>query len=158
MSFFQGVLYGRLGNNPDPRQTQKGQEMSVMSVGWTDTSPEKKTQWCRVKAFGKTANFCNKYLQKGDAIIVSGTMNLSDYVGNDGIERKNCELLASRVESCSRPNRTGFQQDQGEYAQGHPQHDDPAQENGQPPPFPQMPNGSNGQSQEQGDSQEEMPF
>ena len=119
-----------------------------MSVAWTDTSPEKKTQWCRVKAFGKTANFCNKYLQKGDAIIASGTMNLSDYVGNDGIERKNCELLASRVESCSRPNRTDFQQ----------YHDDPAQGNGEPPPFPKMPNTSNGQSQEQDDHQEEMPF
>ena len=65
------VIIGRLGRDPEMRFTPTGQAVTSFSVAtdrsYTDQAgkPVKETVWFKVSAWGKLAETCNTYLQKG---------------------------------------------------------------------------------------------
>ena len=80
-------LMGRLGNDPIMRMTQKGTKVTTFSLATQDfikTKNENETTWHRIVVWGRTAEFCAKYLKKGAAIYVDGTMKVRKFEGDDG--------------------------------------------------------------------------
>ena len=69
------ILIGRLGKDPEERTTAGGTRVSNFSLA-TDTyhgsNGEKTTEWHRIVVFGKIAEQCNQYLQKGQAGLHRG--------------------------------------------------------------------------------------
>ena len=100
-------LIGRLGKDPDVRYTADGQQVATMSVA-TDESytsngqKHEKTEWHRVVAWGKAADFCARYLAKGRLIYVEGKLQTRKWADQSGAERYTTEIIASRVQGLDR--------------------------------------------------------
>ena len=64
------ILIGNLGNDPDTKYTQGGMAITTLSVATTTSRKDKegnfqeKTEWHRVKLFGKTAEVAAEYLKR----------------------------------------------------------------------------------------------
>ena len=102
--FQQINIIGNLGFDPEGRYTPSGQAVTSFSVAvskkYTDKSGEKieKTTWFKVTAWGKLAEVCNEYLQKGSRVAVWGEMQAPNvYEKKDGTHAANLELTASKV-------------------------------------------------------------
>ena len=80
----QVVLVGRLGAAPETRTSQGGSVVCKFPLA-TDryVKGEKTTSWHRVVTFGKTAEACAQYLEKGRLVYLSGRINYSSYVKDD---------------------------------------------------------------------------
>ncbi len=78
-------VVGRLGKQPEMKYTGEGTPVTTFSVaasfGYGDY---KKTSWWRVTTWGKLAEVCNQYLDKGSMVLVRGTPNGDTYENNSG--------------------------------------------------------------------------
>lgn len=97
------IITGRLGRDPELKTGGSGNEYSQFSVAVdrrkTDKDQEKKTDWFRCVAFGKTAVFIDKYFKKGDGIELDGRMENSPYKDKDTDKnRDSWQLMVERVE------------------------------------------------------------
>ena len=76
------LIIGRLGRDPEMRFTPTGQAVTSFSVAtdrsYTDQAgkPVKETVWFKVSAWGKLAETCNTYLQKGKLVLVEGRLTV----------------------------------------------------------------------------------
>ena len=75
------ILVGHLGRDPELRATQAGEPIATLSLAtsdsWTDKQTgqrQESTEWHRITFFGKTAEVAGKYLKKGSAIYVEGSI------------------------------------------------------------------------------------
>ncbi len=86
------LLIGRLGADPEIKQTQGGKGFASLSVAtsenWKDkNSGEKKekTEWHRVVIFNEgLVNVVKQYLKKGAQIYVEGQLTTNKYTDNNG--------------------------------------------------------------------------
>tara|TARA_Y100000114_G_scaffold153109_1_gene172483 strand:+ start:146 stop:547 length:402 start_codon:yes stop_codon:yes gene_type:complete len=102
------IISGNLGQKPEIREAKSGVKVGNFSVAtnsrvkkgdeWVDH-----TEWHRVVVFGKEAENCERWLDKGSKVLVEGEIRSRKYEGKDGIERKSFEILSSRVEFLTRP-------------------------------------------------------
>lgn len=97
------IITGRLGRDPELKTGQTGAEYCTFSVAVdrrkTDKDEEKKTDWFRCVAFGKTAVFVDKYFKKGDGVEIIGRMENSPYKDKDSDKiRDSWQLLVELIE------------------------------------------------------------
>jgi single-strand DNA-binding protein len=103
MSLNKVLLIGRLGKDPETRYFQDGTAVVNMSLatdeGYTDRNGNKvdKTEWHRIVAFGKQAEICSQYLQKGSKIFVEGKLRTRKWQDQDGQDRYITEIVIFRV-------------------------------------------------------------
>ena len=82
------IIVGNLGRDPEMRYTPSGQAVTSFSVAvdnsYTNNSGERvrRTIWIRISAWGKLAETCNNYLQKGKKVLVEGTLVADPNTGN----------------------------------------------------------------------------
>jgi single-strand DNA-binding protein len=108
------IIVGRLGRDPEMRFTPTGQAVTSFSVAtdrqYTDQSgkPVKETVWFRITAWGKLAETCNNYLQKGRLVLIEGRLTVDaktggprTWVGQDGQPRASYEVTANTVKFLS---------------------------------------------------------
>src|SRR5712691_3810279 len=71
---------------------------------YTPKSGEKRdeTAFLTVIAWGKTAENCSEYLDKGSQVLVEGRIQTRDWEGKDGQKRSATEIVAERVQFLSR--------------------------------------------------------
>lgn len=96
----QTVIMGRLTGNPDGRLVN-GKSMTRFSVAverdYTDKDGNRGCDFIPVVAWRGTADFVEKYFQRGSMIVVQGRMQSGSYTDNEGVKRYTMELAA---ESC----------------------------------------------------------
>lgn len=117
------ILIGNLGADPDTRYTGSGTAICTLSLATTESWVDKnsgqkqeRTEWHRVKVFGKLAEICQEYLQKGRQVYIEGSLRTDKYTGKDGVERYSTDIIASNMQMLG--GGSGQQQAQG---QGHGQ-------------------------------------
>jgi single-strand DNA-binding protein len=114
------ILVGRLGRDPEMRYTPTGQAVTSFSVAtdrqYTDQAgkPVKETVWFRVTAWGKLAETCNTYLQKGKMVLIEGRLTVDAksggprvWTGQDGQPRASYEVTAQTVKFLSARSEGG---------------------------------------------------
>jgi single-strand DNA-binding protein len=57
-----------------------------------------------VVAWRQSADFCNKYLKKGQKVAVEGSVQKRSYTAQDGSKRWVTEIVADSVEALGSPN------------------------------------------------------
>lgn len=93
------TIIGALGKAPELRTTQAGKSVCTFSVAVDEKhGGTEKTTWFRVTAWGKLAELCQKYLDKGRKVCVIGSVGMSEYTGKDGKQHFNLEITADEVE------------------------------------------------------------
>lgn len=83
---------GRLGKDPEQRETKAGEPFTKFSIASTGTIIEdneirQETRWLEVQAFGSFADYCLKHLKKGDRVLVKGKCRKRPYETKDGESR-----------------------------------------------------------------------
>lgn len=104
-------LIGRLTRDPDVRYSSADQNAIVAFTLAIDRpvqqNGQKQTDFPRVKAFGKLAETCEKYLHKGRQVAVQGWIETGSYQNRNGETVYTTEVRATKVEfleSASRVN------------------------------------------------------
>ena len=92
------ILVGNLGASPETRHTASGTQVTNMRVATTSHyKGEKQTEWHSVVCFGKTAEFADKYLHKGNSVGVEGRIQTRKWEDKDGNDRWTTEVVANRL-------------------------------------------------------------
>ena len=93
------LLIGRLGKDPEERSTPGGARVSQFNIATDEYrgEGEKITEWHRVVVYGKTAELCNQYLQKGRLVCIDGSLRTRSWEKTPGEKRWITEVIASRI-------------------------------------------------------------
>lgn len=99
------ILVGNLGNDPDTRYAPSGTAITTISIAtseqWTDKhsgQKQERTEWHRVKFFGKLAEIAGEYLKKGRQVYVEGSLRTEKYTDKQGIERYTTDVIGSEMQ------------------------------------------------------------
>lgn len=114
------IVAGNLGADPEMRHLQDGTPVTNMSVAtnrrWTNQQTGEQveeTVWFRVSVFGRQAEACDTYLEKGRGVLVEGRLVAGPNGGpkiwhtQDGEARASFELRADHVRFMGRGDDTG---------------------------------------------------
>lgn len=91
MSFHTLIIVGRLGQDPEMRYMPNGQAVTNFSVAsdrvYKNANGEqvRVTTWFRVSVWGKQAESCNQYLNKGSMVLIEGSLNPDKDTGSPRI-------------------------------------------------------------------------
>jgi single-strand DNA-binding protein len=102
MSVNKVILVGRLGSDPELRQTKSG--FAVVNVRLATNERKKDgdqwvdhTEWHTVTMWGKLAENVSKFCSKGKQLYVEGRIQTRDFTDKNGVERKSTEIVADQV-------------------------------------------------------------
>ncbi len=91
-------LIGHLGMDPEIKSINGKSKLAKFSLAtnesYKNAAGEKvqETQWHNLIAWGKTADFVEKYLCKGIEIVVDGKLLNSNYTDKNGVKRYITEI------------------------------------------------------------------
>ncbi len=104
----KAILVGNLGKDPEVRYLPSGDQICNITLATSErykdkTSGEYKenTEWHRVVFFGKLAEICGQYLQKGKKIYVEGRIRTNKWQDKDGSDRYTTEIIGSEMKMLS---------------------------------------------------------
>jgi single-strand DNA-binding protein len=118
------ILVGRLGKDPEVRVTGGGQSVASFSIAtnerWTGKNgePEERTEWHNIVAWGRLAELCRDYLNKGAQVYIEGRLQTREYEDKDKIKRRTTEINAREVVFLSSKGAGGSRGDEGGYDAG----------------------------------------
>jgi single-strand DNA-binding protein len=101
-------LIGNLTRAPELRYTPSGTAVSDLRLAvnrnYTLQNGEKREETCflTVVVWGKQAETCGEYLDKGSPILVEGRLQTRDWETKDGQKRSVVEVVAERVQFMGR--------------------------------------------------------
>lgn len=107
------ALTGRLTKDPDIRYTNGGSTIARLNVAvGRDYKKEggQTADFPNVIAFGKNAEFIEKYFHKGNKIEISGRIQTGQYQKEDGTKVYTTDVLAERVGFGESKKESGSQQ------------------------------------------------
>ena len=95
------MLIGRLGQDPEVRNTQDGRSLCTFSIAtsesWNDKNTgekREKTEWHRVVVFNEgLVNIIQQYVKKGSNVFIEGQLQTRKWEDKDGIEKYTTEIV-----------------------------------------------------------------
>lgn len=81
-------LIGRVGKEPESKTTANDKQRCTFTLAvdrrWKDKTGvvKKETDWFNIEAWGKTAEFCDKYVHKGELVFLEGQLRTDKYESN----------------------------------------------------------------------------
>lgn len=102
MSYQSLTIVGRVGREPEFNYTSTGVAVCKFSVAVSKVtgkgdSKQEKTTWFKVVLWRERAENLNKYIHKGDQIMIVGEVDTSAYIAKDGSAAASLELTAHEV-------------------------------------------------------------
>ncbi|TAL88609.1 MAG: single-stranded DNA-binding protein [Rhodanobacter sp.] len=99
------IIVGNLGADPDTRHTGSGTAITTLSVAtsesWTDKQSgekQERTEWHRVKMFGRLAEIAGEYLKKGRQVYIEGSLRTDKYTDKQGVEKYSTDIIANEMQ------------------------------------------------------------
>jgi single-strand DNA-binding protein len=117
------ILIGNLGRDPELRYTQSGQAVANFTLAtneqWKDRdgNAQERVEWHRIAVWGKQAENCAQYLQKGRSVYVEGRLQTREWEDKEGQKRRTTEIHAQTVQFLGGP-RPGAQSEASGRASG----------------------------------------
>ena len=108
------ILVGNLGNDPETKYTQGGMAITTISVATTSQRKDKdgekveKTEWHRVKLFGKLGEIAGEYLRKGSQCYIEGRIEYGSY-DKDGVKHYTTDIIADEMQMLGAKSEGGGQ-------------------------------------------------
>lgn len=111
-------LIGNLTRDPELTETSSGVQVCRFSIAvtrnYTGSDGERKTDFFNCVAWRGLGETVARYAHKGNKVAVSGSIELRNYEGNDGVKRTAVDIVAQDVEFL-----TPRQSDGGDSATGY---------------------------------------
>lgn len=94
-------IMGRLARDPELRTTTSGKSVVSFTIATDrnrkDANGQNQTDWIRMTAWEKTAEFICKYFQKGSMIAIDGRLQSKTYQDKNGNNRTDMEVVVEEV-------------------------------------------------------------
>jgi len=96
-------LIGNLGGNPEIKELPSGKKMAKFSLATSDKHKDAEgnqvteTQWHNLIIWGKTAEFAEKYLEKGNEVAVEGKISNRSYSDKEGQKKYITEIVVNEI-------------------------------------------------------------
>ncbi len=96
------ILIGRLGGDPELKYTSNGTAQALINLAtserWKDSdgNQQEKTEWHRVIAWRRQAEFAGEWLKKGRLICIEGKLTTRSWE-KDGQKRYMTEVVADNI-------------------------------------------------------------
>ncbi len=110
---------GRLGREPETRFLDSGTAICSFSIA-SNSTPRKEgdrtvydAEWVNVVAWGKLAEICGKYLDKGSKVYVCGRLQTRSWEDKEGTTRYKTEVVIEEMEMLD--SKRGDNADDEEY-------------------------------------------
>jgi single-strand DNA-binding protein len=94
------------------RYTPSGKPLTKFRVAtnrsWTTTDGEEQTEteWFNVVAWGKLAEICNQYLQKGERVYIEGRLHTRHWTDEEGNHQSATEVVANEMIMLGSPSKS----------------------------------------------------
>ena len=98
------ILVGNLGRDPELRYIPSGQAVANFTLAtnerWRDKdgNNQERTEWHRIVVWGKSAENCAQFLQKGRSVYIEGKLQTQEWEDKEGNKRKTTEIVAQTVQ------------------------------------------------------------
>jgi len=99
------ILVGNLGADPETRYTANGGAITSIRIAtseqWTDKQSgqkQERTEWHRIKFFGRLAEIAGEYLKKGRQVYIEGSLRTDKYTDKEGVERYSTDIIANEMQ------------------------------------------------------------
>ena len=119
------ILIGNLGQKPEMRYTQTNTAVATLGLATSESWKDKesgemreKTEWHRVVFFGKLAEICEQYLDKGSQLYVEGKLQTRKWQDKEGNDRYTTEIQGLSMNMLGGRQSSG---DGGAYDQSQPE-------------------------------------
>lgn len=106
------ILCGRLTKDPEIRYSQGATQTAVARVSlavnrkWKREG-EPEADFFNCTAFGKQAEFIEKYLKKGSKVLISGRIQNDNYTNKDGQKVYAVNIMIEEIEFAESKNQSG---------------------------------------------------
>lgn len=94
------ILMGRLTKDPEIRTGNTQVARYTLAVDRRFSNSEEKTDFINIVAFGKSAEFAEKYLKKGMKVLVTGRIQTGSYIDKDNKKVYTTDIVAEDQEFC----------------------------------------------------------
>ena len=126
MSVNKVILVGRLGADPESRNTNSGLAVANLRIATSERQKKgdewvEHTEWHRVVVFGKQAESVSRFLTKGRQVYVEGRLRTRKWQDKEGNDRYSTEIVGDRVQFLGSKDGGGGQgggQNSGGYGGG----------------------------------------
>jgi single-strand DNA-binding protein len=102
------ILVGRLGKDPEIKTTPSGTTVTKFSVATDerykdrDGEQQQRTEWHNVVTFGKLAEICGQYLEKGKLVYLEGAIKTDSWEDKEtGKKMYRAEIVANTMKMLS---------------------------------------------------------
>ncbi|KKR04339.1 MAG: Single-stranded DNA-binding protein [Candidatus Uhrbacteria bacterium GW2011_GWF2_39_13] len=102
-SLNRATIIGNLTREPEVRQIPSGQSVCSFAVAtnrsWASADGQKQeaSEFHNIVAWGKLAEICAQYLNKGRKVYIEGRLQTRDWEGQDGVRRYRTEIVAENM-------------------------------------------------------------
>lgn len=106
------ILMGRLTKDPEIRYSQGDNSMAIARYTlaadrrFKRSGDEQTADFINCVAFGKTAEFAEKYLNKGTKIVLVGRIQTGSYTNKDGQRVYTTEVVVEEIEFAESKNNS----------------------------------------------------
>ena len=92
------ILIGRAGKDPETQTLETGNKMAKFSLATSEKYKDNEsTEWHNIVCFVHTAEFADKFIKKGDLLMVEGKIKTRSWE-KDGVTRYTTEIIARDVQ------------------------------------------------------------
>lgn len=99
------ILVGNLGADPEVRYGTSGSAICTIKIATSDSwidkqsgQKQERTEWHRVKLFGKLGEIAGEYLRKGKQVYIEGSIRSDKYTDKEGVERYTTDIIANEMQ------------------------------------------------------------
>jgi len=96
-------LIGRVGNTPEVIQLESGKKLSKFTMATNDSYKNangdkvEDTQWHNLVVWSKLTEVVEKYVKKGDELVVEGKLTTRSYDDKEGNKRYISEIIVNEL-------------------------------------------------------------
>lgn len=102
-------LCGNLGKDPEVRYMDNGKAKATFTFATNETFTDKdgvkqtRTEWHNIVAWNKTAEILEKYVRKGDKLLLQGHIQYRTWDDKDGNKKHITEIVIEEMQLLSPP-------------------------------------------------------
>jgi single-strand DNA-binding protein len=98
------LLIGRLGGDPEVRYAPSGNAVANFSIATNrsykdkDGNQQEQTEWHRIVAWSRLAEFAKQYLHKGMRVYIEGRLQYREWQDQNGVKRNVTDVIANDIQ------------------------------------------------------------
>lgn len=104
MNLNRAFILGNLTRDPETKTTPSGQSVCRFGIAtnrvWNDKNgvKQQKAEFHNIVAWGKLAEICSQYLQKGKMVLIEGRIETRNWTTPDGVKKYWTEIIAEKMQ------------------------------------------------------------